>query len=336
VLGQRSGISLLEAARLVDGIISDNCDPQQRISGMNTLLKAGPHEASFLANAKYRSQLKQSKAGVILVGEHENVPESLPVIRTRDPYLGFALLQRAFHPQRQASGEHHASAVIHDSAEIADCVEVGAQAVIGAGVRIGRGTIIGQGCIIGDNVNIGEDCLLHPHAFIAEGCLLGNRVILQAGAVIGSDGFGYAWNGKKHLKIPQTGRVVLEDDVEIGAKTCIDRGALGDTVIGKDVKLDNLIQIGHNVHIGAHSIMASQVGISGSTTIGAGCQIGGQAGFAGHVEIAPGCKIAAQSGVMSNLKTGVYGGSPAMPHRAWMRMTAMMQKLPDILKKLQK
>ena len=329
-------MTLAEAARLVGGSLSDACVAEQRIVGINTLTEAGPHEASFLANAKYRSRLEQSNAAVILVAEHERVPETLPVMRTRDPYLGFAVLQRAFHPQPTASGRRHKSAAIDASAVIADDVDISAQAVIGAGVRIGRGTIIGAGCVIGDNVTIGEECLLHPHAFVAAGCMLGDRVTLQAGAVIGSDGFGYAWSGKGHLKIPQTGRVILADDVEIGAQTCIDRGALGDTVIEQGVKLDNLIQVGHNVHIGAHSIMASQTGISGSTTIGAGCQIGGQVGFAGHIEIAPGCKIAAQSGVMNNLETGVYGGSPAMPHRAWMRMLAIMQKLPDLVKKLQK
>jgi len=327
---------LAEAADLVGGSLSDSCKPEHCICGMNTLAGAGPHEGTFLANVKYRSLLKRSKAGVILVGEHEIVPEGLPVMRTRDPYLGFAVLQRVFHPQPKASALRHASASIDTSAVIADDVDIAAQAVIGAGVHIGRGTIIGPGCIIGDHVTIGEDCLLHPHAFIAEGCVLGDRVILQAGAVIGSDGFGYAWNGKEHLKIPQTGRVILADDVEIGAKTCIDRGALGDTMIEQGVKLDNLIQIGHNVRIGAYSIMASQVGVSGSTKIGAGCQVGGQAGFAGHIEIAPSCKIAAQSGVMSNLETGVYGGSPVMPQRAWMRMIAIMQKLPEIIRKLQK
>jgi len=164
---------------------------------------------------------------------------------------------------------------------------------------------------------------------------VGDEVYLQSGAVIGSDGFGYAWNGQKHLKIPQVGRVILEDDVEIGANTCIDRGAIGDTVIGRGVKLDNQIQIAHNVHVGAYSVMASQVGISGSTVIGQGCQFGGQAGLAGHLYVGDGVKLAAKSGVMSDLEAGgTYAGAPAMPHRMWLKVSALTMKLPEIWKAL--
>jgi UDP-3-O-[3-hydroxymyristoyl] glucosamine N-acyltransferase len=160
-------------------------------------------------------------------------------------------------------------------------------------------------------------------------------VIIQSGAVIGSDGFGYAWTGREHLKIPQAGRVILEEDVEIGANTCIDRGAIGDTVIRRGVKLDNLIQIGHNVEIGAFSIMASQVGISGSTTVGQGCQFGGQVGTAGHIQIGDGCKIAAKSGVAGNLEAGgTYAGIPVMPHRVWLKVSAMLPRLPALWSKL--
>jgi UDP-3-O-[3-hydroxymyristoyl] glucosamine N-acyltransferase len=166
---------------------------------------------------------------------------------------------------------------------------------------------------------------------------LGDRVILQSGAVIGSDGFGYAWSGKEHLKIPQTGRVVLEDDVEVGANSSIDRGALGDTIIRQGVKLDNLIQVGHNVEIGPQSIMASQVGISGSTKIGSGCQIGGQAGVAGHLVIGDGVKLAAKSGVLGNLDAGgTYAGYPAIQHRTWLKASALMLRLPEIWNQIRK
>lgn len=330
------GLTLAELAALVGGSLDGTASEGHRIFGVNTLLSAGPHEASFLANGKYRDQVEESRAGVILVAHKERVPEHKPVIRVGDPYLAFCHLQRAFHPQPVGKGRHHPSAAVHERAHVEDGVDIGAHAVIEAGARIGRGTIIGAGCVIGRNVAIGEDCLLHAGVRVAHGCQLGDRVIVHSGAVIGSDGFGYAWDGSRHLKIPQTGRVIIHDDVEIGANCCIDRGALGDTVIEQGVKLDNLIQVGHNVHIGAHSIIASQTGISGSTRLGAGCQVGGQVGFAGHLSIAPGCRIAAQSGVMNDLERGTYGGTPAMPHRAWMRMVAMMQKLPEIVRNMRK
>ncbi|MDQ6967539.1 MAG: UDP-3-O-(3-hydroxymyristoyl)glucosamine N-acyltransferase, partial [Mariprofundaceae bacterium] len=195
--------------------------------------------------------------------------------------------------------------------------------------------VIAAGCLIAQGVHIGKDCLLHMGVKVLAESQLHDRVILQAGAVIGSDGFGYAWNGKEHLKIPQVGRVVLHDDVEIGANTCIDRGALGDTVIQKGVKLDNLIQIGHNVEIGALTVMASQAGIAGSTTVGKGCQIGGQAAAAGHLNIGDGCQLAARTGVISSLDAGgVYAGMPAMPHRAWLKTSALIIRLPEIWKKI--
>jgi UDP-3-O-[3-hydroxymyristoyl] glucosamine N-acyltransferase len=174
---------------------------------------------------------------------------------------------------------------------------------------------------------------LHANVVVREDCIIGNNVILQPGAVIGSDGFGYAWSGSEHLKIPQVGRVILEDDVEVGANTCIDRGAIDDTVIERGVKLDNQIQVAHNVRIGVDSIMASQVGISGSTVIGKGCQFGGQAGIAGHINVGDGVKLAAKSGVLSDLDAGgVYAGAPTMPFQLFVKVSALMQKLPEIWK----
>lgn len=328
-------LTLQEVAELLAGDLENATDPTIRIHGVNTLQDASEGEVAFLANAKYRTDLAGTAATAVLIGRHEAVADSQSAIRVDDPYLAFATLQRRFHPAARPSGQRHATAVIAGTARLADDVDVGACAVIGDGVRIGSGSIIGAGCIIGDEVSIGESCLLHPRSVVEERCVLKNRVILQAGAVIGSDGFGYAWSGREHLKIPQVGKVVLEDDVEIGANTCIDRGAIGDTVIGTGVKLDNLIQIGHNVQVGAYSIMASQVGISGSTQIGRGCQIGGQVGTAGHLHIGDGCKLAARTGVMGDLEPGgVYAGMPAMPHRLWLRVSALLMKLPDIIKGL--
>jgi len=332
-MGSRA-LSLAEAARLVSGRLL-HAQADALINGVQTLGQASASQASFLANRKYAGDFAASKAGVILVAEDAFPESSRPLIRVKDPYLAFAMLQRHFYPDITSSGQRRPSACIDASAELAEDVDVGAQAVIGANVRIGTGSRIGPGCVIEDGSLLGAHCLLHAGSTVAKACVLGDRVILQSGAVIGSDGFGYAWDGHAHLKIPQAGRVVLENDVEVGANTCIDRGVIGDTVIRRGVKLDNLIQIGHNVEIGAYSIMASQVGISGSTKVGQGCQFGGQVGIAGHIQIGDGCKIAAKSGVIGNLEAGgTYAGVPAMPHRVWLRMSAMLPRLPDLWKKI--
>jgi len=330
-----STITLREAADIVGGVLECACAdaPDLHIRGVNTLTAAGCDEISFLANARYRRALPTTAAAAVLLAEDESAPEGLCVIRVADPYLAFAKLQRHFHPQPLACGQRHESAVIDASAQLADDVDVGPNAVIGTGVHIGAGSIIGPGCVVGAGVRIGERCLLHAGSIVQAACMLGNEVILQPGAVIGSDGFGYAWNGSRHLKIPQSGRVILEDDVEIGANTCIDRGAIGDTVIERGVKLDNLIQVAHNVRVGAYSVMASQVGISGSSEVGRGCQFGGQVGLAGHLKGGDGVTLAAQSGVISDLEAGkTYAGTPAMPHRLYFKISALMMKLPEIWK----
>jgi UDP-3-O-[3-hydroxymyristoyl] glucosamine N-acyltransferase len=323
-------ISLGEAARLVSGELFHG-QADGVVSGVETLAHAQASHASFLANKRYAKDFSASKAGVILLAEAAFPDASRPIIRVKDPYLAFAILQRHFHPDVPASGQRHSSAVIDPSARLAADVDVGAHAVIGANVCIGSGSRIAPGSVVEDGASLGKSCLLHARSVVGKHCVLGDRVILQSGAIIGSDGFGYAWSGSEHLKIPQTGRVIVEDDVEIGANSCIDRGAIGDTIIRHGVKLDNLIQIGHNVEVGAFSIMASQVGISGSTTVGKGCQFGGQVGTAGHIHIGDGCKIAAKSGVPGSLKAGgTYAGIPVMPHRIWLRLSAILPRLPDL------
>jgi len=297
------------------------------------LTAAGEAEISFLANPRYKDDLRACRAAAVLLSEQEENTSGCCVIRVADPYLAFASLQRYFHPEPMVSGLRHSSAVIDPSASLADDVDVGAHAVIGVGVSVGAGSRIGPGCVLGDHAQIGKRCQLHANAVVARSCILKDGVIVQSGAVIGSDGFGFAWDGEQHLKIPQVGRVVLEEDVEVGANTCIDRGAIGDTVIERGVKLDNLIQIAHNVRVGAFTVMASQVGISGSTDIGPGCQFGGQAGVAGHLKIGDGCKLAGQTGVLGDLEAGgIYAGSPAMPHRLWLRVSALTAKLPELWK----
>ncbi|MDQ6963779.1 MAG: UDP-3-O-(3-hydroxymyristoyl)glucosamine N-acyltransferase, partial [Mariprofundales bacterium] len=269
------------------------------------------------------------RAGLLLVTESEEFSgRTPPLLRLVDPYLAFARLQRHFFPQPAPSGQRHATAVVDESATVADDVDIAARCVVGAGVVIGSGSRLDVGVILEERVVIGSDCHLHSGVVIAHDCRLCDRVVVQSGATIGSDGFGYAWDGSSHLKIPQVGAVVLEDGVEVGANSCIDRGALGDTVVGAGTKIDNLVQIGHNVQIGEGSIVVSQVGISGSTTVGRGCQIGGQAGLAGHLNIGDGVRLAAKSGVIGDIVSGqTYAGLPAMPHRAWLKLNARLRKM---------
>jgi len=325
-------------ADLVGGVLQ-GVSGDSLVSGLNTLRQSGVDELSFLSNKHYKSDLSGTNALAVLMTEalfHELMPRC-GVMIVSDPYLAFAQVQCYFYPQAKSQGKRHTSACIDASASIADDVDIGACCVIEAGVEIASGTRIAAGCLIGKNVKIGQHCLLHAGVKVLDGSQLHDRVILQAGAVIGSDGFGYAWSGKEHLKIPQVGHVILHNDVEVGANTCIDRGALGDTVIQQGVKLDNLIQIGHNVEVGALTVMASQVGISGSTSIGKGCQIGGQVGTAGHLKVGDGCQLAARTGVMSDLEAGgIYAGMPAMPHRTWLKVSALSVRLPEIWKKIKR
>jgi len=320
-------------AELVDGKLEGK--GSALISAVNTLASAGESEASFLANVKYKSELTSTKAGLLLLADGIKAPEGIDVIRVADPYLAFTRLQRIFYPEKKTSGFRHATAAVDPTAYVAADVDVEAHAVIQAGARIGAGSSIGPGCIIESDVEIGEGCRILARAVVCHGCILEDNVTLQPGAVIGSDGFGYAWSGSEHLKIPQVGRVILRDGVEVGANTCIDRGAIDDTVIGRGVKLDNLMQIGHNVRIGDFSIMAGLTAVAGSTSIGKGCQVGGHSAFAGHIHVGDGCRIAGKSGIISDLDAGgTYAGNPAMPHRLWFKVAAVMRRLPELVKRL--
>ncbi|MDQ6992105.1 MAG: UDP-3-O-(3-hydroxymyristoyl)glucosamine N-acyltransferase [Mariprofundus sp.] len=327
-------ITLAEVATLVGGKLEgEKVDPTLVVTGIQTLKEAGQGELSFLANNRYKLDLTSTTAAAVFLAENIPNVSGQTAIRVKDPYLAFAQLQRFFHPDIKPSGRRHATAVVAAHATIAADVDIAAHAVIGEYTTIGSGSRIGPGCVIGDGVVIGRDAVLHANTVVNDGCQLGNHVILQPGAVIGSDGFGYAWSGSQYVKIPQVGRVIIEDDVEIGANSCIDRGAIGDTVIEHGVKLDNLIQIAHNVRIGAFTAMAGQSGVAGSTEIGKGCQMGGQVAIAGHLKVGDGCRLAGKTGVLSDLKAGgVYAGSPAMPHRTWLKISALLLKLPELLK----
>ena len=226
---------------------------------------------------------------------------------------------------------------IRDSpaAKIAEGATVYPGCVIGKNVTVGSGTTLYPGVVLYDNVTVGEDCLIHAGTVVREGCRIGNRVIVQPQAVIGSDGFGFAPDGGGYFKIPQVGIVVIEDDVEVGANTCLDRAALGETLIGRGTKLDNLVQIAHNVKIGEDSIIVSQVGIAGSTKIGKHCTLGGQVGVAGHLKVGDNTMVGGQSGITGNLEGGaVFSGTPAIPHRDWLRASTSFAKLPEMRKEI--
>ncbi len=331
-------LTLAQAAELVSGSLVRG-DEAQTIEGMQTLAKANPHKASFLSNMKYKADLQTTQAGLVLLSAKAEIPAdtSFAIIQLQDPYVGFTLLQRYFHPAPLSTGLIHDSAAIAGSANIASDVQIDAQVSIGENVSIGEGSIIGAGCVLEESVQLGKHCHVHPCVTLAKETQLGDRVIIQSGAVLGSDGFGFAWTGDSFLKIPQVGRVIIEDDVEIGANTCIDRGAIDDTVIKAGAKLDNLIQVAHGVEIGYHSVIAGQAGIAGSTVVGNGCQMGAQSGVAGHLKLVDGTIVGAKAGVIGDTKEkGMISGFPAVPHRQWLRASGMFDRLPEIWKKIRK
>jgi len=331
-------ITFSEVAKLVSGkLVRGEADAS--IVGVHTLAHAQQQHATFLANMKYKSDLLTTQAGLVFLSAKIEVPKdtSFAAMQVADPYVAFTLLQRYFHPLPTSSGIIHASAVIDETATVASHVQIDANVSIAKGVSIGSGSMIGAGCVLEEGVRIGNHCLIHPRVTLARDTQLGDRVIIQSGAVIGSDGFGFAWTGDEFLKIPQVGRVALEDDVEIGANTCIDRGAIEDTVIKAGAKLDNLIQVAHGVEIGYKTVIAGQAGIAGSTVIGNGCQMGAQSGVAGHLKLADGTIVGAKAGVIGNTKEpGMISGFPAVPHRQWLRASGMFDRLPEIWKKMRK
>lgn len=311
------------------------CGDDRDIVGVATLENAGPNQISFLANPKYVMQLATTRAGAVLVAPRHaaRVPAGCVAVVCNDPYAAFATILNLMHPPPAATPGVHPRAIVAPDARV-EGAEIGPGAVVGAGSVVGTGSIIGANVAIGANVTIGRDCRLAPGVVIYDGCVLGDRCILHANVVVGGDGFGFAPTAQGLLKIPQVGRVVLGNDVELGAGTTVDRGALGDTVLEDGVKLDNLVQVGHNVRIGAHTVIAAQTGISGSVTIGRGCMIGGQVGIAGHLSIGDGVRIAARAGVMRDVAAGAkVGGSPAVAHGRWLRTLAAIDRLPELVRR---
>jgi UDP-3-O-[3-hydroxymyristoyl] glucosamine N-acyltransferase len=305
------------------------------IDNVNTLENATSSEISFLSNPRYAKLLETTKAGAVIMDRKHPQP-AIPVIRVDDPYVGALHTVKIFYPQAEPRLQGiHPSAVIAQSARLGKDVGIGAGAVVGENAVIGERVSIGPNAVVEDSVVIGEDTRIHANVTIRHHCQIGKRVIIHPGAVIGAEGFGFAPTEGRFEKIPQVGIVVIEDDADIGANTCIDRAFLGATRIGKGVKLDNLIQIAHNVEVDDHTVIAAQTGISGSTRIGKGVMMGGQVGITGHIEIADGVKIGAQSGVTKGFPPGsTIFGYPARPIMETKRIEASLVRLPDLLKRV--
>lgn len=323
-------LAALVAARLVG-------DPERQIQGVNTLEEATVSDLSFLANPRYQEAMKQSHAGAICVHEKTPLPEGKDFLVCENPSAAFQMIaEKLLNPVNRSGFQGiHPTALIHPTAKLGTQLTVGPYAVIDAGAIIGDHTTIGPHVSIGFDVEIGTHCYLHPQVVVRERCLLGNRVILQPGAVIGSCGFGYTQDREgRFLKLEQLGIVVLEDDVEIGANTTIDRSRFKTTLIQEGSKIDNLCQIAHNVKVGKHNAIAAQTGIAGSAKTGNHVMMGGQVGVLGHVEIDDRVMIATRGGVSKSLKSGKYGGSPGVPLTEYNRREVHVRRLEEYLERI--
>lgn len=312
-------------------------DSDFSITGVNTLEEAISQDASFLANPRYSEAMKQSAAGVICVDSHTPLIEGKNFLVAENPSRAFQTIVELLLFSSSASGFTgiHPTAVIHESAQIAPNVVIGPYAVIDCNVRIGEATHIGPHVCIGHDVEIGSHCTFHPSSIVREKCRLGNRVILQPGAVIGSCGFGYILDARgSYQKLEQFGIVILEDDVEIGANTTIDRSRFKATLIRRGTKIDNLCQIAHNVEIGEHNAIAAQTGIAGSAKTGKYVMLGGQVGIVGHVVLDDQVMIATRGGVSKSLKMGKYRGSPAIPIQEYHRQEVHVRKLEEYVERI--
>ena len=322
-------LRLGELAGIAEAEIFGNGSPDQLMSDVAPLHSAGPENISFFDNNKvYREAFAKTGAGACIVGRGVTAPtgRDMLLLAVDDPHRGYALVAQAFYPEMDANMERGTEPV-DPTAKLGPGVAIGPGAVIGRGAELGADCRIGANAVIGPAVKMGEDCVVGPGATVRY-CLAGNRLRIAAGVRIGEDGFGFVSGAKRHLKVPQLGRVLIGDDVDIGANTTIDRGSGPDTTIADGVIIDNLVQIAHNVTIGRNTIIVAQVGISGSTTIGDNVVIGGQVGIVGHVTLGDGAKVVSQAGIMADVPPGaIVAGTPALPQREFWRQTVVLRRL---------
>ena len=327
--------SAQQIAGFLNGTIEG--DPTAKVSNFSKIEEGKAGTLSFLANMKYAHYLYTTEASIVLVN-NDFVPEQpvhTTLIRVENAYAALALLLNMVEQSKVKKTGVDSTAYIAPTASVGEQVYLGHFAYIGDGAKVGSNCRIYPNVYIGEHVQIGDNCTIYPHTTIYEGCVVGNNCILHAGCVIGADGFGFAPEGESYKKIPQLGNVIIEDDVEIGANTTIDRAVMESTIIHKGVKLDNLIQIAHNVEVGENTVMAAQVGIAGSCKVGKHCMFGGQVGLAGHIHIADNVTLGAQSGVISNVKEGqTLLGAPAINAKGFMRSSAVFSRLPEMYRTL--
>lgn len=335
-MNSKKSFSLADLATLTKSRLSG--DPSHMISGVADLETASLQDASFFSNPRYQQAMKNSNAGVIFVDSNASLLEGKNYLISDQPSQAFQqLVDTLFPPRQSPSGFKgiHPTAVIHETAEIEEGVTVGPHAVIDEGVKIGQNTFIGAGVYVGPETTIGSSCLIYPHVTIREGCQIGHRVIIQPGAVIGSCGFGYITDKQgKHVKLNQVGNVVIEDDVEIGANTTIDRSRFKSTKVSQGSKIDNLVQLGHGVIVGPHNIIVAQTGIAGSTSTGRYVVLAGQVAVAGHLHLGDGVTVAGKSGVSKSLSSGKYGGIPAVALDEYNRNQVFLRNIEKYVEQL--
>ena len=320
------------AAFLQAAVVGDGAVEIRDIKGLD---EAGEGDLTFLANPKYRKKIATTAASAILVSAPvEGTGKNFIVVK--DPYAALARLLALFYPEERDFQGVSPAAFIGPGALVAEGATVYPGVYVGEGARVGRGTVLYPGVYVGHGASVGEDCTLYPNVTVYRRCLIGSRVTLHAGVVVGSDGFGFANPGIENRKVPQVGIVQIDDDVEIQANTTIDRGTLGKTWIQRGAKIDNLVQIAHNVVIGENSIVVAQVGISGSTRLGKRVIIGGQAGLVGHIHVGDNVMIAARAGINKDIPASrIMSGAPAIPHAEWLRLNAHILRLPEMHKTVQ-
>ena len=326
------GWRLLELARWVGGRVEG--DPERRVRAVATLDEAGPDDLSFLTNARYRSSLAASRAGALLVGDQERIV-GRDLLIAPEPYLALALILGRMYPVPRSASGVSPDARIGVGATLGADVAIEPFAVVGDNVRLGDRVVVGAGVVIGAGSTVGPDSVLMPRVVLYPGTRVGARCLIHSGVVLGADGFGFATSAGTHHKMPQLGRVEIEDDVEIGANTTIDRGTLGATRVGRGTKIDDLVMVAHGVVIGPNGLFAAQSGISGSTRIGSHVTMAGQSGAAGHLTIGDGVVVAAKTAVFSDVADRSFvAGIPAVDHRAWKRSSALVKMLPELRSRL--